>query len=271
MHIELPIGAFVSATLVLVPLPWHWRARNIPTLSIIAWLFIANIIYGVNSLIWANNVRIVVPVWCDIGEEYSWLCIFVSNRPSTAVTKLQIGATMSLPACCLCLCIHLERIASVRQVGTSHREKRNRMIFDLLMCWGIPVVYMALRTVLFHASFLNLILQIDYVVQGHRFDIVEDFGCRPSIFNSIQSILLIWLPPLLVVMLTLIYAGEIIPINLLFLFLIVIASAGPSPFHATSSHLRTTPSRFEFCLNDVAVFPPYGYGSSSDVLGRPSH
>ena len=178
---------------------------------------------------------------------------------------------MSLPACCLCLCIHLERIASVRQVGTSHREKLNRIIFDVLMCWGIPVVYMALRTILFHANFLNLTFRTDYIVQGHRFDIVENFGCRPSIFNSIQSILLIWVPPLLVVVLTLIYAGKMIPTNLIFFLLILISSAGLAPFHATSNHICTTPSRFEFCLNNVTLFPSYGYGSSSDVLGRPSH
>ncbi|KAF8153838.1 GPCR fungal pheromone mating factor [Crassisporium funariophilum] len=173
MHLELPIGAFTAAVLVLIPLPWHWRARNVPTLSIIAWLFISNIIYGVNSIIWANNVNIVAPIWCDI------------------VTKLQIGATMALPACCLCLCIHLERIASVRQVSTTAQDKLRRMIFDSLMCWGIPMIYMALH----------------YIVQGHRFDIVEDFGCRPSIFNSLQSILIIWLPPLIVVVLTLVFAG----------------------------------------------------------------
>nr|AVI69659.1 pheromone receptor [Cyclocybe aegerita] len=172
-RVELPIGAFLAATLVLVPLPWHWRARNVPTLSIIAWLFFSNVIYGVNVIIWAGNVKIVVPVWCDI------------------TTKLQIGATMALPACCLCLCMHLERIASVRQVGMSVKDKRRRMIFDGLMCWGIPIIYMALH----------------YIVQGHRYDIVEDLGCRPSIYNSVQSILIVWLPPLILVTLTLVYSG----------------------------------------------------------------
>ncbi|KAF8963266.1 GPCR fungal pheromone mating factor [Flammula alnicola] len=173
MRIELPIGAFIAAALVLVPLPWHWRARNVPTLSIIAWLFVSNVVYGINAIIWANNVNIVVPVWCDI------------------TTKLQIGATMALPACCLCLCIHLERISSVRQVNTSYKEKRRRMLFDCLMCWGIPIIYMALH----------------YIVQGHRFEIIEDLGCRPAIYNSIQSILIVWVPPLVVVVATLIFAG----------------------------------------------------------------
>jgi len=67
MHYELPIGAFLAAALALVPLPWHWRARNVATLSIIAWLFISNAVYGINSVIWAGNVENAVPIWCDIG------------------------------------------------------------------------------------------------------------------------------------------------------------------------------------------------------------
>ncbi|KAJ6522339.1 Rcb2.42 [Mycena vulgaris] len=173
IHYELPIGAFVAAVLVLVPLPWHWRARNVPTLSIIAWLFFSNIMLGVNAIIWAGNINIVAPVWCDIA------------------TKFQVGATMALPACCLCLCIHLERIASVRQVRTTVEQKQRRMVFDLAMCWGVPFISMALH----------------YVVQGHRFDIVQDFGCRPATYISIAAICLVWVPQLVVVVLTLLFAG----------------------------------------------------------------
>jgi hypothetical protein len=69
MHYELPIGAFVASFLVLVPLPWHWRARNVPTLSLIAWLFISNMTYAINAVIWADSIDIVAKVWCDIGEQ----------------------------------------------------------------------------------------------------------------------------------------------------------------------------------------------------------
>ncbi len=67
MHPELPYIAFLAAALVLVPLPWHWRAGNVATLSMIFWLFLVDVIYGVDAVVWANNVEIVVPVWCDIS------------------------------------------------------------------------------------------------------------------------------------------------------------------------------------------------------------
>jgi pheromone a factor receptor len=145
MHVEMPLGAFVAALLVLVPLPWHWRARNVPTLSMIVWLFVSNVIFAVNSLIWAGNVDLVVPVWCDIGESTVSSSVLHVPMTSMIATKIQIGATMALPVCCLCICIHLERIASTRHVQTTDTQKRQRMIFDVLMCWGLPMVYMVLR------------------------------------------------------------------------------------------------------------------------------
>ncbi|KAF8239216.1 STE3-domain-containing protein [Tricholoma matsutake] len=173
MHVEMPLGALFAALLVLVPLPWHWRARNVPTLSMIAWLFVSNVIFAVNSIVWADSVDLVVPVWCDI------------------TTKIQIGSTLALPACCLCICIHLERISSTRQVQSTDIQKRRRMVFDIVMCWGLPMVHMALH----------------YIVQGHRYDLVEVFGCRPAIYTSIESILIIWTLPLVMVALTFVYAS----------------------------------------------------------------
>ncbi|KAJ7321523.1 hypothetical protein DFH08DRAFT_712879 [Mycena albidolilacea] len=49
MHPELAFGAFLASFLVLVPLPWHWRASNTTTLSMLAWLFVSNIVYAINA------------------------------------------------------------------------------------------------------------------------------------------------------------------------------------------------------------------------------
>jgi pheromone a factor receptor len=67
MHPELAFGAFLASALVLVPLPWHWRARNTTTLSMLTWLFVSNITYAINAVIWSGHIDEVVPVWCDIG------------------------------------------------------------------------------------------------------------------------------------------------------------------------------------------------------------
>ncbi|KAG2133641.1 GPCR fungal pheromone mating factor [Suillus bovinus] len=162
MHPEFTPVSFLAALSLLLPLPSQWRARNVATLSIIAWLFILNFVYGIDAIIWSNNVNIVVPVWCDI------------------TSKIIIGSTFALPAACLCICIHIEHVASVNRGRTLLSDKCTRQLFELFMCFGLQMVSMGLH----------------YIVQGHRFDIIEGYGCRPATYVSIPAIFLIWLPPL---------------------------------------------------------------------------
>ena len=68
VHPEFPYVSLLAAALVLVPIPWHWRAGNVATLAMIAWLFASNVIYGVDAIVWRDNAAVVVPVWCDISE-----------------------------------------------------------------------------------------------------------------------------------------------------------------------------------------------------------
>ncbi|KAF8145111.1 GPCR fungal pheromone mating factor, partial [Mycena galopus ATCC 62051] len=173
MHPEFAPIAFIAAFSLLLALPWHWRAGNVATLSIIAWLFVTNIIYAVDAIIWSNSVALVGLTWCDI------------------TVKLIIGGNFALPAACLCVCIHLEQVSSVRTVRVTPMDKKRRQIFEACMCFGLPMVFMALH----------------YVVQGHRFDIIEDYGCRPSTYYSIPSIFIIWVPPLVMATASLILAG----------------------------------------------------------------
>ncbi|RDX44940.1 fungal pheromone STE3G-protein-coupled receptor [Lentinus brumalis] len=171
-HLALPVTAFLGAIFVLIPLPSHWRARNYATVSLVFWLFLINILYGINSTIWNDNVRIRLLVWCDI------------------TTKLTIGASIGLPAAAMCICKHLESVASGRIVRISFADKQRRMLFELAMCFLLPIIIMALH----------------YVVQGHRFDIVEAFGCQPATYYSIPGVFIVWFPPLLLGTISMIYA-----------------------------------------------------------------
>ncbi|KAJ7131520.1 pheromone A receptor-domain-containing protein [Mycena crocata] len=168
MHPELAVGASLACVLVLVPFPWHWRARNIATLSIIAWLFLSNFVYGVNAIIWSGSLDDPASVWCDM------------------VTKMEIGATAGLPACSLSLAIQLWRVSC----GT-RTQRRRIIILDLILCWGYPVITMALH----------------YIVQGHRYNIIEDLGCLPTTYVSIPAILVLYGPVALVLVLTFVYCG----------------------------------------------------------------
>ncbi|KZT69400.1 STE3-domain-containing protein [Daedalea quercina L-15889] len=162
MPVALPLGSFIAAILVLIPLPSHIKAQNLSTVAMVLWLFAVNVAQGINSIIWMNNVEVKLVVWCDI------------------VTRLFIGSNTALPAACFSLCMHLERIASARAVLTTNADKRKRVIVDSVLCFGVPAIYVGLY----------------YAVQGHRFDLVETIGCRPETYVSIPEFFLIRFPPI---------------------------------------------------------------------------
>ena len=84
------------------------------------------------------------------------------------------------------------------------------MFFDAAVCWGFPILYMALRAYSRRAEEPSWLTAItDYIVQGHRFDILEDFGCRPTVYVSLPAIFLVWVPPMTAALATFGFAGTI--------------------------------------------------------------
>ncbi|KAF8224392.1 fungal pheromone STE3G-protein-coupled receptor [Tricholoma matsutake] len=152
MHPEFAPIAFISAILVLIILPRHWRARNVAMLAMSLWLFIINIIYGVEAI-------------------------------------LLVSINFALPSASLCISIHLKHIASLCLARTTLLDKQCWQIFEALMCFGLPLLFM------------------DFIVQGHHFDIIEEYGCRPIIYFSIPSLFIIWIPPLVVSIMALVFAA----------------------------------------------------------------
>ena len=207
----LPAGAFIAAFLILIPTSWLWRAGHVPTLSLIAWLFILNIIYGVNSLLWSDDAIERVPIWCDICERPVLKVTCSIPSPSCPIAaKLIVGASTALPACTLRLCKHLAMIGGNRAAGLDCRDRKRIAMFDFGFCWGVPVVFMTLRksSVVYSPMVAEGFTHIpDYIVQGHRYNIVQYIGCQPTIYVSIPGIFIIWVPPLLLSIAGSVYAG----------------------------------------------------------------
>ncbi|KAJ7891392.1 fungal pheromone STE3G-protein-coupled receptor [Mycena olivaceomarginata] len=166
-HPELAVGAFLACVLVLIPLPWQWRARNTPVLSMMAWLFATNLSYAINAVIWYDNIDNVALVWCDI------------------VTKLAVGSEAGLPACCLALVLRLW------QVTSPNLGSRKFLMLDLSLCWGYPALTMILH----------------YIVQGHRFNMRQDLGCAPTAYVSIPAIFIIYGPLVIIALLNFVFSG----------------------------------------------------------------
>lgn len=50
-------------------------------------------------------------------------------------------------------------------------------------------------------------MSLDTVVQGHRFDILENIGCYPVIYNTIPAYFLVFMWPVLLGCVSFVYSG----------------------------------------------------------------
>ncbi len=67
-----PIGNFIGVILALLPLISQIRKLSLAVWGYSLWIAVECFQTFVNTIIWHDNVNVVVPVWCDIGEN---LCI----------------------------------------------------------------------------------------------------------------------------------------------------------------------------------------------------
>ncbi|KAK6987715.1 STE3-like pheromone receptor [Favolaschia claudopus] len=148
-----PIFAFLGFVCVLIPLPWHFQAWNSGTCLFMMWTALSCLIGFVNSVVWRESIADVAPIWCDIS------------------TRLMIGIAVGIPTASLCINRRLYKIASCQTVSISKAEKRRAVLVDLAIGLGIPFVQMPLQ----------------FVVQGHRYDILENVGCYPTTYNVVPA------------------------------------------------------------------------------------
>ncbi|KJA26520.1 hypothetical protein HYPSUDRAFT_36232 [Hypholoma sublateritium FD-334 SS-4] len=166
-----PIIAFLGFFLCLIPLPWHLYSGNSGTCYYIMWASIACLNQFVNSVVWAGSVANSSPGWCEIS------------------IRIMLGASVGLPASSLCINRRLYHIASVQTVTISSVEKRRAVIVDSLICVVFPLAFIALQ----------------YVVQGHRFNIFEDIGCYPAIYNTLPAYFLSSMWPIVIGLISSVY------------------------------------------------------------------
>ncbi|KIK78557.1 hypothetical protein PAXRUDRAFT_834510 [Paxillus rubicundulus Ve08.2h10] len=168
-----PIFAFLGFVLPLIPLPWHLQAWNSGTCYYMVWTALACFNQFINSVLWNGTALNFAPVWCDIS------------------IRITMGASVGIPAASLCINRRLYQIARIHAVTVTQAEKRRAILIDTLICVLLPLVFIALQ----------------YVVQGHRFDIYEDVGCYPFIYNTIVAFFLNESWPILIGLVSTVYCA----------------------------------------------------------------
>ncbi|KAG1750490.1 pheromone A receptor-domain-containing protein [Suillus paluster] len=168
-----PTFAFLGFVFALIPLPWHLQAWNSGTCYYMIWTAISCLNQFINSIVWHNNAINWAPVWCDIS------------------IRIMLGASVGIPAASLCINRRLYNIARVHAVTVTKAEKRRAILIDTLICVLFPMIFIALQ----------------YVVQGHRFDIYEDIGCYPFIYNTLPAFFLSDSMPIIIGLISMVYCG----------------------------------------------------------------
>jgi len=85
MYPVYPIIASIAIILCLLPVPAHWRAGNIATISLAIWIALGLLMTAIDVCIWHGNIRNPHPIWGDIVN----VC-FVMLGPAIASTELYI-------------------------------------------------------------------------------------------------------------------------------------------------------------------------------------
>lgn len=104
--------------------------------------------------------------------------------------KLIVGVAVAIPAASLCINRRLYHIATVRSVTITRAEKRRAVMVDLAIGLGLPIMEMILQ----------------YIPQGHRFNIFGDVGCYPFTYSTPVALALVSVPPVLIGMVSACYA-----------------------------------------------------------------
>ncbi|PBK68296.1 STE3-like pheromone receptor [Armillaria solidipes] len=167
------IFAFLGFIISLIPLPWHLQAWNSGTCAFMLWTSTICLVMFINSIVWADNVDNVAPVWCDISAQ------------------IILGASVGIPASVLCISRRLYTITAVQTASVTRADKRRAVIIDLCIALGLPILVLVLHT----------------VVHAHRFDILEDIGCYPVTYNTLPSYFLFYMWPILIGIVSFIYSG----------------------------------------------------------------
>ncbi|PVG02650.1 STE3-domain-containing protein [Serendipita vermifera] len=157
-----PIICFFTMLLVLFPVPAHWKAGNIATISLALWTFFGLLMCMVNTIVWHGNIRHPHPVWGDICQAYF------------AIMPVGIAGST------FCVQYRLWSIARSKMVFITKQEKRRQKYSTYFLCLGLPL----------------LVCLLHYVVQGHRQNVVEDLGPTAQTYNVTLAfaIYYIWEP-----------------------------------------------------------------------------
>ncbi|KAJ7088321.1 GPCR fungal pheromone mating factor, partial [Mycena epipterygia] len=86
------------------------------------------------------------------------------------------------------MCIN-RRLSHIASCANATPQKRCAVLIDSLICGLFPLLYIAAQ----------------YIVKGHCFNVFEDIGCYPDLYNSLPTYFISSMWPLLIGLISAVY------------------------------------------------------------------
>lgn len=177
--IILATFSFLLVLLVVPPLTWHARNRNIGATVLVACTIYANLQTGINALIWPTD---------DFNTWYRGVGL------CDVEVKLQVFVQTAVPASICCILAALARVMDTDRASwaVSDARRRRGYVIDGVCCLGLPSIQMLTH----------------YIVQPFRYYIMGMTGCMASVDNNWVSWILMLVPPLLWTLIGVYYSSK---------------------------------------------------------------
>ncbi|KAI9684279.1 MAG: a-factor receptor [Bathelium mastoideum] len=179
--IVLAVFSLLNVLLDLPPFIFHLGARNVAASSLILWIILMNLFDLVNALLWPTD---------DISKWFSGtgLC--------DVEVKLFVGAQVGQLGALICIMQELARVLDTQNVtlGRTSSEEKRRKVWELVVCWGMPV----------------LLMLSHYIVQPARYSIFGVSGCTVMVDNSWPAIVLVQIWPAIFALVDVYYSGVVV-------------------------------------------------------------
>lgn len=178
----LAISSLVIMLLIVPPMLWHFRNRNIGATVLVAWIIMLLFFTFVNAVLWPHD---------NISKWYNGVGL------CDVEVKIQLASQVACPASMACI---LRTLAAVLDIDNAtltqtRAQRRRRYIIDLSWSIGFPILQM-----FFH-----------YVVQTRRYYLYGITGCTPAVSKSLVTIFLLAIPPMIWTLIDSYYSGLTYP------------------------------------------------------------
>ncbi|ODV81424.1 fungal pheromone STE3G-protein-coupled receptor, partial [Suhomyces tanzawaensis NRRL Y-17324] len=162
--IAVAIFALFAIILLIPPLVWHSKYRNIPVICLISWFIFFNLKTLINLCIWSGeNYQ---EVWNGVGY-------------CDVMVKLEAATSSGTTSAIAALSLNMYMILRAKNPIFIDEDSKKKNIINLLICVVTPIFVMV----------------TNYFIQSFRYDILRYGGCTPIYIPNISltiPLLTIW-------------------------------------------------------------------------------